>query len=101
MGKVFVAPIDVYFDPRNTRSRTSFFITAARLEIIATRKSRVRRNIVIEVLSPSTAYYDLKKRSEFSKAAGVPEYWIVDPIETASKYSRWKRRLCAGTRRRR
>ncbi len=38
-------------------------------------------DLVVEVLSPSTAYYDLKHKKSIYEKNGVREYWIVDPIE--------------------
>ncbi len=37
--------------------------------------------MVIEILSPSTAYYDLRHEKEIYAMHGVKEYWLVDPIE--------------------
>ena len=34
--------------------------------------------LVVEILSPSTAYYDRTLKRHFYQRAGVPEYWIVD-----------------------
>jgi Uma2 family endonuclease len=36
-------------------------------------------DMVLEVLSPSTAYKDKTAKLRIYKAAGVREYWIVDP----------------------
>ncbi len=33
----------------------------------------------MEILSPSTAYYDLKDKKRLYETSGVKEYWIVDP----------------------
>lgn len=33
----------------------------------------------MEILSPSTAYYDLKDKKRLYEAHGVKEYWIIDP----------------------
>ena len=35
--------------------------------------------LVVEILSPSTAKYDFGKKMELYLAYGVKEYWIVDP----------------------
>ena len=37
--------------------------------------------MVVEVLSPSNAYYDLKHKTEIYARYGVAEYWIVDPMD--------------------
>jgi Uma2 family endonuclease len=36
-------------------------------------------DLVVEVLSPSTAYYDLKHKKSIYEKNGVKEYWIVFP----------------------
>ena len=36
-------------------------------------------DLVIEVLSPSSAYYNLRKKKRIYEQHGVREYWIVDP----------------------
>lgn len=36
-------------------------------------------DLVVEILSPSTGYYDLKKKARIYARHGVREYWIVDP----------------------
>ena len=33
----------------------------------------------MEILSPSTAYYDLRKKFRIYERFDVKEYWIVDP----------------------
>jgi len=36
-------------------------------------------DLVIEVLSPSTGYYDLTEKKDVYAEFGVKEYWMVDP----------------------
>ena len=40
-----------------------------------------RADIVVEIISPSTAYYDRKTKSDTYRAMGVREMWLVD-LET-------------------
>ncbi len=57
------------------------FISKERLQIIKEQKPEGATDLVIEILSPSTAYYDLRHEKEIYAMHGVKEYWIVDPIE--------------------
>lgn len=54
-------------------------------------------DLIIEILSPSTASKDLKEKFFLYERVGVKEYWVVDPanrtltvfvLETNSKYER-------------
>jgi Uma2 family endonuclease len=36
-------------------------------------------DVVVEILSPSTGYYDMKKKFQVYERSGVQEYFIVDP----------------------
>ena len=36
---------------------------------------------MVEILSPASAYYDLRKKFRVYEKYGVKEYWIVDPEE--------------------
>ena len=36
-------------------------------------------DLLIEIVSPSSGYYDLVEKKELYEKFGVKEYWIVDP----------------------
>jgi Uma2 family endonuclease len=40
-------------------------------------------DIIVEILSPGSAKRDLSAKRAVYQAAGVPEYWIVDPESAA------------------
>jgi Uma2 family endonuclease len=80
-GQVLVSPIDVYFEEKETYQPDIIFIAKDRLHIIEPAKIHGAPDLVVEVLSPSTAYYDLKKKARTYARCGVKEYWIVDPEE--------------------
>jgi len=78
-GQVLVAPVDVYLEERETYQPDIIFISRERLSIIEPARVAGPPDVVMEVLSPSTAYYDLKSKARIYAKHGVKEYWIVDP----------------------
>lgn len=79
MGKVFHAPIDVYFEETEVYQPDIIFISQDRLRIIEPERIKGAPDLVVEILSSSTAYYDLRKKFKIYEKHGVREHWIVDP----------------------
>ncbi len=79
LGEVFDAPIDVIFSDKDKPQPDILFISANRLDIITEDNIKGAPDLVIEILSPSTASYDRVKKSKLYYRYGVKEYWIVDP----------------------
>jgi Uma2 family endonuclease len=86
-GLVVLSPIDVYFDNDNVYQPDIVFISADRKNLIVDGRLQGAPDIVIEILSPSNAYYDLRQKMGVYEKYGVSEYIIVDPIqENADSY---------------
>ncbi|MGD0622831.1 MAG: Uma2 family endonuclease [Thermacetogeniaceae bacterium] len=80
-GVVLDAPVDVYLGESETYQPDIVFIGRDRKEIIEPGRINGSPDLVVEILSPSTAYYDLRKKFKVYEKSGVKEYWIVDPEE--------------------
>lgn len=78
LGVVFVAPIDVRLGAQSFQPDV-VFVSGERSGILGEQEIEGAPDLVVEVLSPSTGYYDLTKKREAYERAGVKEYWIVDP----------------------
>ncbi len=80
LGLLLHAPADVYFDAENAFQPDILFVAEARVEALV-REDGVygAPDLVIEILSPSTGYYDLKSKFQVYEKYGVQEYFIVDP----------------------
>jgi len=81
LGMVLDAPIDVYLSETETYQPDIIFIAQERLGIIEHERINGAPDLVVEILSPATAYYDLRKKFRVYERSGVKEYWIVDPEE--------------------
>ena len=79
LGEVFYSPIDVYLTEEDTFQPDIIFISKERLNIIGETKIESAPDLIIELLSPATAYYDLGRKYEVYGKSGVREYWIVHP----------------------
>ncbi len=79
LGVVLYAPIDVYFEETETYQPDIIFISRERLNMIEEERIKGAPDLVVEILSPTTAYYDLKKKFKVYEKHGVEEYWVVDP----------------------
>lgn len=80
LGEVLPAPVDVYLEPGSVSQPDLIFISKARAAIVRD-VLEGPPDLVVEVLSPGTAYYDLKKKRRVYERTGVKEYWIADPEE--------------------
>jgi len=79
LGLVLDAPIDVYFGEKETYQPDIIFIARDRFHIIEAAMINGAPDLVVEILSPSTGYYDLKKKARTYARHGVKEYWVADP----------------------
>ncbi len=81
LGEVLASPIDVYLAEDQTFQPDVLYLSRERLGRIGEKRIEGAPDLVVEILSPSTAYYDLRAKKRVYAAAGVREYWIVDPME--------------------
>ncbi|MBI5197012.1 MAG: Uma2 family endonuclease [Nitrospirae bacterium] len=81
LGEVFYAPCDIHLDKYNVLQPDIFFISKNRLSIIGEKNIQGAPDLVIEILSESTAYRDLVQKKRLYAQFGAREYWIVLPEE--------------------
>ena len=79
LGKVIPSPMDVILSDFNVIQPDIIFISRDRSHIITEDNIRGAPDLVVEILSPSTADYDRTTKRELYERHGVPEYWLVDP----------------------
>jgi Uma2 family endonuclease len=85
-GEVFHAPIDVLLPRGNEKESDVETVVQPDLVVVCDRSGLVddrafkgAPDLVVEILSPSTAGKDRKIKRTLYERAGVKEYWIVDP----------------------
>jgi Uma2 family endonuclease len=80
-GELRYAPTDVHLDEINTVQPDLFWVSGEN------QKCRLVEgawegppDLVVEILSPSTAHRDYREKYNLYEKYGVREYWIIDPI---------------------
>ncbi len=81
LGEVLYASIDVYLDEENVFQPDLVYISKKRASIVTDKGIEGAPDLVVEILFPTTAYYDLRAKFDLYEKKGVQEYWIVDPIQ--------------------
>src|SRR5205823_4782522 len=82
IGRLFMAPLDVIFGEYDVLEPDLLFILNEHRGIIQD-WVRGAPDLVIEVLSPTTARQDRGPKLKAYARFGVPECWIVDPDQQA------------------
>ena len=78
-GKVCIAPMDVELSDKNVVQPDVLVVLNERLDWITNSRVIGAPDLVVEVVSPSTARHDLSEKLSTYARAGVPGYWIVTP----------------------
>lgn len=80
LGEVLEAPVGVRLPNQPVPFQPDIiFVRAERLDIIGEDYVEGTPDLIIEILSPGNWLYDRREKMQVYQAAGVPEYWIVDP----------------------
>ena len=79
-GEALAAPVDVNLPGVSTTVQPDFlFVSDGRLHIVREKNIEGPPDLIVEILSPGTAVYDRQTKFQVYAAAGVREYWLVDP----------------------
>src|SRR5262249_31694271 len=79
LGEIVFAPFGVILDQFSGVEPDLVFIARDRSALISERGIEGAPDLVVEVLSPSTAARDRTVKMRRYARAGIPRYWIVDP----------------------
>jgi Uma2 family endonuclease len=81
-GELRFAPVDVYLDDFNVVQPDIFWVSGpeSRCKLGDDDYWHGAPDLVIEVLSPSTALRDRREKFQLYQKHGAREYWMVDPV---------------------
>ena len=79
LGEVLISPIDVYLDEKNVFQPDIVILLKEGKAKVEEKGIFGPPDVMVEILSPSTAYYDLIVKKEVYERVGVKECWLLDP----------------------
>lgn len=79
LGRVYPGPIDVLFGPGDYLVPDLVFVREQQRGTVTGRGVESPPDLVVEIISPSTADRDRGLKRERYAEFGVPEYWVIDP----------------------
>ena len=79
LGLVVLAPLDVVLSDHDVAQPDLLFVSNERSGIVEDANVQGAPDLVVEILSPSTAAYDQGYKLALYGRHGVREYWLVDP----------------------
>ena len=81
LGRIYCAPFDVVLSNNDVVQPDVLFVSTERLHIITDANVQGAPDLVIEILSPSTARLDRTRKRALYERHGVKEMWLVDADE--------------------
>ena len=80
LGTLLYAPYDVVLSDTDVVQPDLLFVSREREDTITAENTQGAPDLVVEILSPSTAKQDRGKKRALYGKHGVTEYWLVDPV---------------------
>ena len=90
-GKLFAAPVEVYLGDEDFVQPDLVCVAQANRHIITKKNITGVPDLVVEILSPSTARNDRILKMNAYARHQVPHYWIVDPEAKTLEAFEWEK----------
>jgi Uma2 family endonuclease len=79
LGELYAAPSDVTLANDVILNPDLYFVSRERAHILTDKGANGAPDLVIEILSPSTAKLDVGRKREIYAESGVREMWVIAP----------------------
>ncbi len=78
LGRLLCAPVNVYLDDYNVPQPDVLFISSERQTIINADGIFGAPDLVVEIISPTSAARDRVEKLKLYERFGVKEYWLIE-----------------------
>lgn len=90
-GEILPAPVELYLDKRNFVEPDIVAVSNARRSILREKNIQGAPDLVIEIISPSTARTDRIRKAKLYAKHQIPHYWIVDYADKTLEAFEWSK----------
>ena len=95
LGEIFAAPLDVILDPENPDPEILvkpdlLFVSKDCRQIITETNVQGSPDLIVEILSPSTANTDRDRKFKIYQEVEISHYWIIDPTARTLEEYVWQ-----------
>ena len=77
---MYPAPFDVVFSEYDVVEPDILYVSKARASVVTEKNIQGAPDLVVEILSESTAKIDRTTKLKLYARYGVLEYWVIDPV---------------------
>ncbi len=89
-GRLFAAPVEVYLGAEDFVQPDLVCISLAHQPMIKEKNIEGAPDLIVEILSPTTARYDRVLKAKAYARHQVPHYWIIDPAAQTVEAFEWE-----------
>jgi Uma2 family endonuclease len=80
LGKVCIAPLDVFLSDTSVLQPDVFFLSIASLPLLQADGVHGAPDLVVEIVSPSNGPLEKRRKRPIYAQSGVKELWLIDPV---------------------
>lgn len=85
-GECYMSRVAFVLDEANSPEPDVAYLRAERLHLEASGRIKGPPDIAVEIVSHDSVTRDYELKREMYEAAGVPEYWIIDPLDSTAEF---------------
>ncbi len=85
-GECYVSRVAFVIDDAHSPEPDVAYLRAERAHLEASDRVNGAPDIAVEIVSHDSVHRDYELNREMYEAAGVPEYWLIDPLDSTAEF---------------
>lgn len=85
-GRCYISRVAFVLDDAHAPEPDIAYVRGERMHLVASGRVKGAPDIAVEIVSHDSVDRDYELKREMYEAAGVPEYWIIDPLDSTAEF---------------